>query len=47
MNEESINTLVGISGKSREECVLALIVTQGNLDMACSLLFEGVDMNQL
>jgi len=28
-------------------CIQALQVTQGNLDMACSLLFEGVSPEQL
>ena len=47
MDEEAINTLVGITGKDRDRCIQALQVTQGNLDMACSLLFEGVSPEQL
>jgi len=42
VDEEAVSTLVGITGKPRELVVQALQLTQGNADMACSLLFEGV-----
>lgn len=42
-----MSTLVGITGRDRNICVQALQVTQGNLDLACSLIFEGVSPEQL
>ena len=39
--------LVGITNKPRELCIMALQVTRGNADMACSVLFEGLDMNAM
>lgn len=42
-----MSTLVAITNKPRDLCVMALQLTQGNADMACSVLFEGLDMNQM
>ena len=47
VDEDGINTLVGITGKPRDQCIRALQIARGNADLACSLLFEGVDLNQI
>ena len=47
VDEEAVSTIVGITGKPREMAIQALQLTQGNADMACSLLFEGVTPEQL
>ena len=47
MTEDGVSTLVAITNKPREACIIALQLTQGNADMACSILFEGLDMNQM
>lgn len=47
VTEDAVSTLVAITNKPRDLCVMALQLTQGNADMACSVLFEGIDMNQM
>lgn len=47
MDAESVSTLVAITGKPRELCIQALQMTQGNADVACSLLLEGINMADL
>ena len=40
MSNDDISQLMAISGKPREVCVMALILGQGNVEMACSVIFE-------
>ena len=47
LDEEALSTLVAITGRPRDLCVQALMMTQGNADLACSLLLEGVNMQDL
>lgn len=47
VDEEAVNQLVGITAKDRAQCIKALQLARGNADLACSLLFEGVDLNSL
>ena len=36
-----------IVGRSRDACIKALTVTQGNTDMAFTMLFEGADLDMM
>ena len=47
VDEESVSTIVAITNKPREQCIQALQLARGNADLACSLLMEGVDLNQV
>ena len=47
VTEDALNQVVGITCKPRDQCILALVLSRGQADMACSLLFEGVDLTQL
>lgn len=47
MDEEAVSTLVAITSKPRELCIQALQMTQGNADVACSLLLEGLSSEDL
>jgi hypothetical protein len=42
-----VNELVMISGKPRDQCILALRAAFGNPDRACEYLFSGVNLQQL
>ena len=47
VDEESVSTIVAITNKPRDQCIQALQLARGNADLACSLLMEGVDLNQV
>lgn len=47
VDEEALSTLFAITGKPRDQCIQALTLARGNADLACSLLLEGVDLNQI
>ena len=38
---------MSITGRTRDDCVGALVLTQGNLEMAASVLFEGLTLQQM
>jgi NACalpha-BTF3-like transcription factor len=44
ISEDDVSQLVAITGKPREMAVMALQLAQGNLDMACSIIFEGLSL---
>jgi hypothetical protein len=46
VNEETLQTLIAISGKPRDLCVRALQATQGNPDVAFELLMSGLPPGQ-
>jgi hypothetical protein len=46
VNEETLNTLIAISGKSRDLCVRALQAAQGNPDVAFEFLSMGLPTGQ-
>ena len=41
VNAEDLNMLVAVTGKSREQCLKALEIAQGNANNACTLILEG------
>ena len=47
VSEESVSTLVAITNKPRDLCIQALQMTQGNADLACSILLEGINPAEL
>lgn len=47
ITEDALSQVVAITCKPRDQCILALVLSRGSPDMACSLLFEGVDLNQI
>ena len=42
-----MSTLFAITGKPRDQCIQALQLARGDADLACTLLLEGVDLNQI
>ncbi len=44
--EASVNELVMISGKTREQCLLALRAAQGSPDVAFEILMSGIPLNE-
>lgn len=47
VDEEALSTLFAITGKPRDQCIQALQLAHGDADLACTLLLEGVDLNQI
>lgn len=43
--EVAVNDLVAITGKSKEQCTLAIRAAQGNPDVAYELLASGMPLN--
>ena len=41
VNAEDLNMLMVVTGKTREQCLKALEIAQGNANNACTLILEG------
>jgi len=44
--EVQVNDLIAITGKSKDQCILALRAAQGIPAWACEILFSGVPLNE-
>ena len=47
VDEEAVSTLVAITSKPRDLVVQALSMAQGNADLACTLLLEGINPDMM
>jgi hypothetical protein len=47
VTDSNIGDLMSITGRTRDDWVGALVLTQGNLEMAASVLFEGLTLQQM
>jgi hypothetical protein len=44
--EVAVNDLIAITGKSKEQCTLAIRAAQGNPDVAYEILASGMPLNE-
>jgi len=47
VSEDDLSQLVAITSKPREHCLLALVLAEGKVDVACSIIFEGLTTDQM